>query len=44
MKKLLASLFLTALPLQAQLELKQGDSIAILSSGVADRSQHYGWL
>jgi azurin len=28
----------------AQLELKQGDSIAILGSGVADRAQHYGWL
>lgn len=27
-----------------KLELKPGDSIAILGSGVADRSQHYGWL
>jgi uncharacterized cupredoxin-like copper-binding protein/lysophospholipase L1-like esterase len=28
----------------AKLELKKGDSIAILGSGVADRSQYYGWL
>lgn len=28
----------------AQLELKNGDSVAILGGGVADRAQHYGWL
>jgi uncharacterized cupredoxin-like copper-binding protein len=28
----------------AKLELKKGDSIAILGNGVADRSQHFGWL
>ncbi len=28
----------------AKLEFKKGDSIAILGSGVADRSQYYGWL
>ncbi len=47
MKSSLAS-FLAALalaaPASAQLELKSGDSIAILGSGVADRSQHYAWL
>ncbi|WP_170266769.1 PVC-type heme-binding CxxCH protein [Brevifollis gellanilyticus] len=39
----LAALALAA-PASAQLELKTGDSIAILGNGVADRSQHYGWL
>jgi len=33
-----------AAPASAQLELKSGDSIAIIGSGVADRAQHYGWL
>ncbi len=32
------------LPVRADLELKQGDHIAIVGSGVADRSQHFGWL
>ncbi len=31
-------------PLQAQLELHQGDHIAIVGSGLADRQQHHGWL
>lgn len=48
-KQLLASLPLLAalcapLSLHAQVEFNPGDSIAILGSGVADRSQHYGWL
>ncbi len=44
---LLASLAFAALPvlsLQAQVELKKGDSIAILGNALPDRSQHYGWL
>ena len=32
------------LPLQAQIELKPGDHIAILGNALPDRSQHYGWL
>ncbi len=51
MKKLLVIVslsLLAALSAQAQtqapVEFKPGDSIAILGSGVADRSQHYGWL
>jgi len=36
--------FTLAVPLSAQIEFKKGDSIAILGSGVADRSQHYGVL
>lgn len=40
---LAASLGLAA-PAGAQVDLKKGDSIAILGSGVADRAQHYGWL
>ncbi len=43
MKKLLCFL-LAAVSLHAQLELKPGDSIAIIGSGVADRAQHFGWL
>ena len=35
----------TAIMLQAQpLELKKGDHIAIVGSGLADRQQHHGWL
>lgn len=50
-KKILASASLSLLAalcptayLRAQVDLKQGDSIAVIGSGVADRSQHYGWL
>ena len=32
------------LPLHAQIELKKGDHIAIIGSGVADRAQHFAWL
>ena len=32
------------LSVRADLEFKQGDHIAIVGSGVADRSQHFGWL
>jgi azurin len=38
------ALLALALPLQAQVELKTGDSIAILGNVLPDRSQHYGWL
>jgi azurin len=41
---LLLALAALTVSVSAQIELKQGDSIAILGSGVADRSQHYGWL
>ncbi|MDZ4406305.1 PVC-type heme-binding CxxCH protein [Prosthecobacter sp.] len=43
MKKLLCFL-LAAASLHAQLELKKGDSIAILGNALPDRSQHFGWL
>lgn len=33
-----------AAPVQAQIDLKTGDSIAILGNALPDRSQHYGWL
>ena len=39
------SLVLAAAPLfAAPLELHQGDNIAIVGSGLADRQQHHGWL
>jgi len=31
-------------PATAQIELKKGDHIAIVGSGLADRQQHHGWL
>ncbi|MDP1588100.1 MAG: SGNH/GDSL hydrolase family protein, partial [Prosthecobacter sp.] len=43
MKKLLCFL-LAACSLHAQVEFKQGDSIAILGNALPDRSQHFGWL
>uniref|UniRef100_UPI0037832DB8 SGNH/GDSL hydrolase family protein n=1 Tax=Prosthecobacter sp. TaxID=1965333 RepID=UPI0037832DB8 len=43
MKKLLCFL-LAACALHAQVELKSGDSIAILGNALPDRSQHFGWL
>ncbi len=46
MKSLLC-LFLALAPVltaHADLELKQGDAIAILGNVLPDRSQHYGWL
>lgn len=45
LKHLLSLLLAAALPLHAQvLELKKGDHIAIVGSGLADRQQHHGWL
>src|SRR5579871_6447020 len=40
---LTAALFAHAEP-PATLELKKGDNIAIVGSGLADRQQHHGWL
>ena len=42
--RLLTPILLLSGPAAAQLELKPGETIAILGSGVADRSQHFGWL
>lgn len=36
--------FALILPLHSQIELKKGDHIAIIGSGVADRAQHFAWL
>ncbi len=44
MKKLLSLLLALTVSLQAEIELKQGDHIAIVGSGLADRQQHHGWL
>ncbi len=44
MKKIIACLLLTACHLPAQVEFKNGDSIAILGNALPDRSQHFGWL
>ena len=44
MKKLLSLLLAFTVSLQAEIELKQGDHIAIVGSGLADRQQHHGWL
>ena len=44
MKKLLCFLLALASSASAQLELKKGDHIAIVGSGLADRQQHHGWL
>lgn len=44
MKKLLSLLLALTFPLQAEIELKQGDSIAILGNALPDRSQYSGWL
>ena len=41
----IAFLFLGTLGLHAQsIELKKGDNIAIVGSGLADRQQHHAWL
>jgi mono/diheme cytochrome c family protein/glucose/arabinose dehydrogenase len=44
MKKLLSILLVLTVSLQAEIELKKGDNIAIVGSGLADRQQHHGWL
>ncbi|WP_397385291.1 HEAT repeat domain-containing protein [Prosthecobacter sp.] len=44
MKKLLSILLALTVSLQAEIELKKGDNIAIVGSGLADRQQHHGWL
>jgi mono/diheme cytochrome c family protein/glucose/arabinose dehydrogenase len=44
MKKLLSLLLALTVSLHAEIELKQGDHIAIVGSGLADRQQHHGWL
>ncbi|MDI1311565.1 PVC-type heme-binding CxxCH protein [Prosthecobacter sp.] len=44
MKKLLSLLLALTVSLQAEIELKQGDSIAILGNALPDRSQYSGWL
>ena len=41
---LLLLLGLFHLPARAQIELKKGDHIAIVGSGLANRQQHHGWL
>lgn len=42
----LLTLAVYALPAEtpAKLELKKGDNVAIVGSGLADRQQHHGWL
>jgi lysophospholipase L1-like esterase len=44
MKKLLSILLALTVSLQAEIELKQGDNIAILGNALADRAQYSGWL
>lgn len=44
MKKLLCLLLALTVSLQAEIELKQGDSIAILGNALPDRAQYSGWL
>jgi len=48
MKKLILSIILFAafgsVASHAQIELKKGDHIAIVGSGLADRQQHHAWL
>jgi len=44
MKKLLSLLLVFSASLHAEIDLKKGDHIAIVGSGLADRQQHHGWL